>query len=607
MTASRIALLLLGLLPSLACGQTGFEAQGFQVADHFDPPFQTQVKSLLKGERARPMTNGLTLVLGADLLLFRTNGEPELSVHAPQCFYNDKAKTAASAGPMQAQTADGKFSISGDGFLWKQTNSSLVVSNHVHSIVHPDLLTGAPGDPPRRPNNNSERLDIFSGHFLYSSDSGKAVYAQQAHVSGTNLDVTGSQLTLTLPQKDPQRPAGLDSILIETNVVVDYTNYTGTNATPLRLTGQRALYSTTNGLMHITGQPTWRAEQRHGRGDELTLDRTNKVFEANGHAWLEMPGQSLGGLLLASNSPAAQRPSTNRLVQIWSDTYQFHTNWAVFRDEVRVRESEGEQPRGSMNCGWMTAWFGTSNTLDRLVALTNVVIEQATNRFTGAQAVYTGTNGILELTGKPAWRSGSREGNGGLVRLNTQTQDLLVRTNAWLRLPAHELNETIATSTPGTRKSKAAAGPQFADVYCDEYVLSRDLGVFRGGVYVSHTNMNWACESMTVQAIPGGQVLTAEQGVVFDLMNDRGQKTHGLGDKAVYTNSIVGTVTNELLTLTGQPAVLISTNGTVENSVIIMDQIRGTVVVKGKDYRLSGTAKAVDTNLFTLPRNKPKK
>ena len=33
------------------------------------------------------------------------------------------------------QTGDGKFRVEGDGFLWRQNDSFLTISNHVHTVI----------------------------------------------------------------------------------------------------------------------------------------------------------------------------------------------------------------------------------------------------------------------------------------------------------------------------------------------------------------------------------------------------------------------------------------------------------------------------------------
>ena len=610
-TLGQLLAITLLLFAGSSHAQKGFEAQGFQAADYYGSPHETQMKSFLKGAQARPLDNGLLLLIDALLKTFRETGEHELTVRAPECFYDRTNRAANSAGPMHAETADGKFSIEGEGFLWWQTNSSLFISNRVHTVVQSELLTSPADRQSATKPESASPLDIFSDKFEYTSTNGKAIYRNNAHVNGTNLDLVGSILTLDLPQAAPGKPAELKSILVETNVVLNYTNYSGTNATALRATGQHAFYAATTGRLRVTGQPEWTAEGRAGRGDELLLDRTNKIFNSNGHAWLQLPGQSLGaGLLTRSNPSPNTLAATNRVVDIFSQSYELRTNWGVFRENVRVSERFGEQQRGKMTCNWMTVSFAGTNELQQLVALTNVVIEQDTNQFTAGKAVYTGTNGVLELTEKPTWQSGPRSGKGNLIRVRSEPDEMYVKGNASVRLPAKELGEPLTQGAgPPNKPHTKPETDQFADVFCEDYTLRQDSAVFRGGVYASHTNMNWACESLTVESIPGGKVLTAEQGVVFDLIDEHGQKFHGTGNKAIYTNSIVGSVTNDLLTLFGTPAkkaVLTSTNATFQNPVIIFDRVSGKINGPGTEFRITGTNAVANTNLFLSPQHKPK-
>jgi hypothetical protein len=118
----------------------------------------------------------------------------------------------------------------------------------------------------------------------------------------------------------------------EQNAIVDYEK--------LHATGERAFYSADTDLIQLTGQPTWRIEQREGSGDELVFDRTNRVFRANGHARLKMAAQSLGasGFLSRPGSTSAHAPPiTNHFVEILADNYELRTNLAVFRQDASQR------------------------------------------------------------------------------------------------------------------------------------------------------------------------------------------------------------------------------------------------------------------------------
>jgi lipopolysaccharide export system protein LptA len=92
----------------------------------------------------------------------------------------------------------------------------------------------------------------------------------------------------------------------------------------------------------------------------------------------------------------------------------------------------------------------------------------------------------------------------------------------------------------------------------------------------------------------------AETNVRFELSDDKGQKIHGTGQKAVYTYAITPTETNDTVELTGDP-VLVTTNGIFRNSVIILDRAHNKLLAPG-NYRLSSLTNLVGTNKFVLPK-----
>ena len=110
------------------------------------------------------------------------------------------------------QIAEGKFSIEGEGFLFQQTNSTLWVSNRVHTILHPELLsrqaaatnTSAAARKPNVAVEETSGMDIFSDQFTYSDESGRGVYEGNVHITGTNLTSTEGKLTIVLTAPEPQ-------------------------------------------------------------------------------------------------------------------------------------------------------------------------------------------------------------------------------------------------------------------------------------------------------------------------------------------------------------------------------------------------------------------
>ncbi len=575
------------------------------MAEHYESPNEARTKSLLEGARAKKAPDGRWhLSEGVRVQTFRLDGQSDLVMTAPECFYDDVLHSASSASPMQAQLADGSFSIAGEGFLWQQTNSSLSISNHVHTTIRPKAPTPESGKSAGEAlTPGAQALDIDSQSFSFTNSSGLAVYRDSVRVAGTNLNLTCEQLVADIPANDRQ----LKSLVAERDVAIDYTN-----ATAIHTTSDRAVYSAGTGLIELTGHPLWRADQREGRGDQLIIDRTNRIFQANGRAWLSMPTQGAGelGFLSRSNQVATgSGGTTNHSIEVWSDSYEFRTNWAVFRNNVRLVEFLGSQARGKMTCGRMTAFFGASNQLQTLVAQEHVLIEGETNRMTGGRAVYTATNGWMDLTEDPAWKSGDREGNGKLVRVANQGDALLVRGEARLRMPAKEFGNLEAPGTAAAPKlaARKAMTAESAEVTCNEYTLRPDNALFDGNVRVKHPQMNWACQRMRVRSLPGdGKVLVADGGVAFDILGEKG-KVHGVGDNVVYTNIITASFTNDVMYLRGNPATLETTNMVVDNGIIILDRAKNIISAPGGEYRIKGTAKEMSTNTFRLPKSGGKK
>ena len=93
------------------------------------------MKSRLSGAEAQPQAGGLLVVQQLKLETFTVDGKLELIVRAPECVYDTFNHMANSPGHLKAQTGDGKFRVEGDGFLWRQNDSFLTISNNVHTVI----------------------------------------------------------------------------------------------------------------------------------------------------------------------------------------------------------------------------------------------------------------------------------------------------------------------------------------------------------------------------------------------------------------------------------------------------------------------------------------
>lgn len=130
------AILFFAAVPNGRAQQNGVQrASDFTSVEYFEPPHERQMKSRLSGMEAQPLAGGLLVIKQFKLETFAVDGKPELIMEAPNCTYDTAHATASSPGPLQVRTGDGKFRVAGDGFLWRQTNSSLTISNNVRSVI----------------------------------------------------------------------------------------------------------------------------------------------------------------------------------------------------------------------------------------------------------------------------------------------------------------------------------------------------------------------------------------------------------------------------------------------------------------------------------------
>ena len=71
----------------------------FGPGGYFDPPHEKQLKSMLTGAKARPLTNGLWVIINGHFETYEPDGKRELLVEAPQCLYDQPVEQLRSNGP----------------------------------------------------------------------------------------------------------------------------------------------------------------------------------------------------------------------------------------------------------------------------------------------------------------------------------------------------------------------------------------------------------------------------------------------------------------------------------------------------------------------------
>jgi hypothetical protein len=120
-------------------------ATNFSSVAYFEPPHEQQVKMRLSGTEASPLPDSLFDLKKMKVEIFSSDGKLAAVMQAPQCTYAPLDSVASSAGHMELKSGDGKFRVEGDGFLLQQNEHTLVISNHVRTVI--ELSSAKPNKP----------------------------------------------------------------------------------------------------------------------------------------------------------------------------------------------------------------------------------------------------------------------------------------------------------------------------------------------------------------------------------------------------------------------------------------------------------------------------
>jgi hypothetical protein len=127
--------LLFAVAPGVRAQQNGVQhANNFTSTEYYGPTNHQQIKSILSGAEALPQPGGLLIIKQLKLEMFSVDGRLEWVVNAPECVYDTFKGVANSPGHLEVRTGDGKIRTDGDGFLWRQSDQKLTISNNVCTV-----------------------------------------------------------------------------------------------------------------------------------------------------------------------------------------------------------------------------------------------------------------------------------------------------------------------------------------------------------------------------------------------------------------------------------------------------------------------------------------
>ncbi len=450
---------------------TGGSGKDFKLPEY---DAQGRMKSQVAGKSVKQLPNNQMLITTLYLETYRDDGKVEMIVEAPECLYDTQRRTASSAGQMKARQADGKFTITGEGFEWRQTNSVLIISNRAHTIINKELLKPQTPPPPTPPAGPKQDLEVFADHFDFDSKAGLAIYRGHVRANDPQMKLACDEMTV----KTATTGGGVESIVARQNVVIEQGD--------TRATGTQAVYviNATGETIEVTGNAAWHSQGHEGKGDVLILDRKLNQFKSKGRAYAKLfpaAAQASGTPAIAS-APRIATPATNEVpVEIFAEMLTVQLPPAG----GPVQQVEAEQ---------------------------EVVILQGDSRATGSHAVYiaSATTEVVQLTGNPTFRTPRFEGKGETLQWVRASGEFHVLRNGYLKMARDG-----AGQSPTNR---------MVEIFSDDYDFKPGAADFRGHVRMNDPEWKLAAESVVMElSTPGNQIqnIHARRSVVVEQIESR--------------------------------------------------------------------------------------
>jgi lipopolysaccharide export system protein LptA len=173
-------------------------------------------------------------------------------------------------------------------------------------------------------------------------------------------------------------------------------------------------------------------------------------------------------------------------------------------------------------------------------------------------------------------------------------------------LPSHA-QTNAAVSETATNKTQVAPqqprGPTTIDSDSAVFDGNGHKLIYYGLVRVNNPQMKLTCAQLTAD-LPqdGGRInhIVAETNVVIDFTDEKGQTSHATSERAVYFYEVKNGVTNETVTLTGNPRPKVTdAQGTQEGDPIIWDRTKNSFQFNDPHMVFSNSAA---TDNFSAPK-----
>ncbi len=461
-------------------------------------------KSVLRGKDVRevkPSGTGMVEILGMQAETYRGQAK-DMIVEAPQCVFNTRTKVASSAGALSIRTADGRFSIVGEGFRWEMgdsaQNSRLVISNQVQSSIRKRLIGSRAAIGVRAPAASSapattnaptggdagtgEFIEVHSQQFEYQND--VATFRNAVRVNEADGGLECGVLTVVF-----QEAGSVDRIEAEQEVVLRQAGTRGT--------ADRAVYIVGEGRERVTflGNAVWEDGARQGKGERLTYDRVTNLIQAETNAYLRLPRALLGErsfFAMAQPVPVQAVKASDAVVEIYSD--QLTVQLPATNGPVQRVQAEGN------------------------VLIVDVGQEA---RALANRAVYEEGTGLLELTGSPMLEMERRMVTGKVLRFARDTGVFTAAPDAYMKLPFQAVADLGRVPLNDASREAVASTNRFIEIWSQEFNYRTNWLEFRNAVRANflegdESRAKMTCVTLSIRHGEQLESLLAEGGVMLE-------------------------------------------------------------------------------------------
>jgi lipopolysaccharide export system protein LptA len=383
-------------------------------------------------------------------------------MEAPQCVYDSAQRQASSPGQLQVQTGDGRLSVEGEGFLWTQSDSHLIISNQVRALIQ-RAGTNPPAAVVRPP------LQITSQSFEFDATNRHVIFRE--HVAGNSPEMEFVCGLLTV--SGTTNNESYDVIVADKDVSI-VSKLDGRSAK-----AERAISARVGDRIDLSGHTTWKQGRQEGSADRAVIVRANQSFDADGNVVLRLPRESLqvGGFFLSTtNAPLSADESDSPLVDLFANHFQSRSNLTIAEGAVRVIDTTNR-----LACGKLNVQSATTIAPDATaVAEQNVVVERGDGRIQADRAVYTKSDAKVVFTGSPKWNLDQIEGRAERVTIRSDRRETHAEGNVDVKVPLGGQGASLLPFFPGTERNNSAA--QTGEVFAREFTAKERLVIFQGDV-----------------------------------------------------------------------------------------------------------------------------